>query len=43
MTILHLSDTHDYHRQLNSLREAEIVIHSGDFTKTGSETEQWIL
>ena len=39
MTILHLSDTHGYHRQLNSLPEADIVIHSGDFTMAGSEAE----
>lgn len=37
--ILHLSDTHGCHHRLNNLPPAEIVIHSGDFTMTGSEAE----
>ena len=39
MKILHLSDTHGLHRQLKNLPEADIAVHSGDFTMTGSETE----
>lgn len=39
MTILHLSDTHGCHRRLRDLPEADVVIHSGDFTMNGSEAE----
>ena len=39
MKILHLSDTHGCHRQLKELPEADVLIHSGDFTMAGSETE----
>lgn len=39
MKILHLSDTHGYHRRLRDLPEADVVVHSGDFTMTGSEAE----
>ena len=39
MKILHLSDTHGAHRRLHNLHEADIVVHSGDFTMTGSEAE----
>ena len=39
MKILHLSDTHGAHRRLHNLPEADIVVHSGDFTMTGSEAE----
>lgn len=39
MRILHLSDTHGCHRRLADLPEADIVVHSGDFTMTGSEQE----
>lgn len=39
MKILHLSDTHCCHRQLCDLPEANVVVHSGDFTMNGSETE----
>lgn len=39
MTILHLSDTHGCHRHLQELPEADVVVHSGDFTMTGSEAE----
>jgi len=37
--ILHLSDTHGCHRRLRDLPEADVVVHSGDFTMTGSEAE----
>ena len=39
MTILHLSDTHNQHRQLTDLPDADILIHSGDFTMAGTEQE----
>ena len=39
MTILHLSDTHGAHHRLHNLSEADIIVHSGDFTMTGSEAE----
>ncbi len=39
MKILHLSDTHACHRRLTDLPEADVVVHSGDFTMTGSEQE----
>lgn len=39
MKILHLSDTHGCHHQLRDMLEADVVVHSGDFTMTGSEQE----
>ena len=39
MKIFHLSDTHGAHRLLHNLPEADVVVHSGDFTMTGSEAE----
>lgn len=36
MKILHLSDTHGFHRQLKYLPEADVIVHSGDFTMSGS-------
>lgn len=39
MKILHISDTHGSHRRLSDLPEADVVVHSGDFTMTGSEQE----
>ena len=39
MTILHLSDTHSPHRWLVQLPDADLLIHSGDFTMNGSEQE----
>lgn len=39
MKILHLSDTHGYHRKLQGLPMADIVVHSGDFCMIGSEAE----
>jgi hypothetical protein len=41
MKILHLSDTHGQHHALKSLPEADIIVHSGDFTFGGSETEAY--
>lgn len=37
--ILHLSDTHGCHRRLSNLPQADIIVHSGDFTMNGSEAE----
>lgn len=39
MKILHLSDTHGCHRRLKALPQADVVVHSGDFTMAGSERE----
>ena len=39
MKIVHLSDTHGCHRCLRHLPEAEVIVHSGDFTMNGSEQE----
>ncbi len=39
MTILHLSDTHGSHHRLRDLPEADVVVHSGDFTMNGSQQE----
>lgn len=37
--ILHISDTHGMHRKMHSLPYADIIIHSGDFCKKGTEDE----
>lgn len=39
MKILHLSDTHSCHCRLRDLPEADVAVHSGDFTMNGSEAE----
>ena len=39
MKILHLSDTHGLHHQLKDLPEADIVVHSGDISHSGTENE----
>lgn len=39
MRILHISDTHNLHHRLNDLPEADVIVHSGDFTMTGSTNE----
>ncbi len=39
MKILHLSDTHGCHHRLRNLPEADVLVHSGDFTMTGTESE----
>ncbi len=39
MKMLHLSDTHGCHRRLGELPAADVVVHSGDFTMSGSEAE----
>lgn len=39
MKIIHLSDTHNYLPPLDTLPEADILIHSGDATNTGKMEE----
>lgn len=39
MKILHLSDTHGQHKDIKQLPGADVIIHSGDFTHSGSEDE----
>ena len=39
MTILHLSDTHGLHRQMEHLPLADVVVHSGDFCEGGTVEE----
>jgi Icc-related predicted phosphoesterase len=39
ITILHLSDTHSKHHLLKNLPKADIIIHSGDVSFAGSESE----
>jgi Icc-related predicted phosphoesterase len=39
MRILHISDTHNLHRQLTHLPAADIVIHSGDISYAGTGGE----
>ena len=39
MRILHLSDTHNLHRELQNLPPADIIIHSGDMSMSGTVQE----
>lgn len=39
MKILHISDTHGKHDELSSMPDADIIIHSGDFSEYGTEEE----
>ena len=39
MNILHISDTHGLHSQLQDLPKADVIVHSGDFTFAGTENE----
>lgn len=39
MKIFHLSDTHGKHRELRNMPEADVLVHSGDFTMGGSDSE----
>ena len=39
MKILHISDTHSQHHRLRDLPEADVIVHSGDFSFGGSEQE----
>ena len=39
MKIIHISDTHGRHRLLNDLPEADVILHSGDISNNGEESE----
>lgn len=39
MRILHISDTHNMHYLLQNLPDADIIVHSGDVSFAGSESE----
>lgn len=39
ISILHFSDTHGLHGQLDKLPAADVIVHSGDFTMAGTERE----
>lgn len=39
MKILHISDTHNKHRDLGQMPEADVLVHSGDFSMAGSDAE----
>ena len=39
MKILQISDTHNRHRLLTNLPEADVIVHCGDFTDNGTEEE----
>jgi len=39
MKIVHISDTHNFHRNLKPLPEGDILIHSGDCTMAGTDNE----
>ena len=39
MKILHISDTHGLHLRLAPLPNADVIVHSGDFTNYGTDEE----
>ena len=39
MKILHISDTHGMHDRVGELPLADVLVHSGDFTNSGTEGE----
>jgi predicted phosphodiesterase len=39
MRILHLSDTHNLHRELQKLPFADVIVHSGDMLMAGAGNE----
>jgi predicted phosphodiesterase len=39
MRILHLSDTHNQHRELQKLPCADVIVHSGDMSMIGTGNE----
>lgn len=39
MRILHISDTHNRHHLLRDMPDADVIVHSGDFTDMGTEAE----
>ena len=48
MKILHISDTHNNHRDLGELPQADVLVHTGDFSNYGTEDEvlsalEWLM
>lgn len=39
MKIIHISDTHGKHRELGNLPDGDVLVHSGDFSLAGSDSE----
>jgi len=39
MKIIHISDTHGKHRELGNLPDGDVLVHSGDFSFAGSDSE----
>jgi len=39
MKVFHISDTHNRHSLMSDLPDADVIVHSGDFTETSSEEE----
>ena len=39
MKILHLSDTHGFHHRIKDMPEADVIVHSGDISNNGTESE----
>ena len=39
MKILHLSDTHGLHHRIKDMPEADVIVHSGDISNNGTESE----
>ena len=39
MKILHLSDTHGKHHLLRELPKVDILVHSGDMSENGTDSE----
>ena len=39
MRILHISDTHNLHKDLRDLPEADVIVHSGDMSLASTENE----
>lgn len=39
MKILHLSDTHGLHHRIKEMPKADVIIHSGDISNSGTEEE----
>lgn len=39
MTILHISDTHGLHHKLEALPLTDVIVHSGDITMNGTDSE----
>ena len=39
MKLCIISDTHNYHKRLAKLPDADVIIHAGDFTSMGHSHE----